>query len=78
MPFRIAAHPLPGLGDLVAEQLDALAALNGLSPTALLAPAVSPAEPVLDAQPEWDDQLTRALLDHLAKRRAVEDTAAKN
>jgi hypothetical protein len=26
MPFRIAAHPLPGLGDLVAEQLDALAA----------------------------------------------------
>lgn len=35
-------------------------------------------ELVLDAQPEWDDQLTRALLDQLSKRRTVEDTAAKN
>ena len=35
-------------------------------------------ELVLDAQPAWDDQLTHALLDHIAKRRAVEDTAAKN
>jgi hypothetical protein len=35
-------------------------------------------ELVLDAQPEWDDRLTRALVDHLSKRRALEDTAAKN
>ena len=36
------------------------------------------AEVLLDAQPDWEESLTAALLDHLAKRRAVEDTAAKN
>jgi hypothetical protein len=35
-------------------------------------------ELLLDAQPDWDDRLTRALLDQLSRRRIVEDTAAKN
>jgi hypothetical protein len=33
---------------------------------------------VLDARPEWEEALAAAVLDRLAQRRAIEDTAAKN
>lgn len=33
---------------------------------------------VLDARPEWEEELASAVLDRLAQRRAIEDTAAKN
>jgi len=36
------------------------------------------AELLFDAQPAWEEQLLTALLEHLAKRSAVEDTAEKN
>lgn len=35
-------------------------------------------ELLLDAQPEWEQVLIDALVDAMNKRRAVEDTAAKN
>lgn len=36
------------------------------------------AELLLDAQPDWSDQLLAALVPRLASRQAAEDTAAKN
>lgn len=35
-------------------------------------------ELLLDAKPDWEEQLGAALLHRLAQRRAVQDTAAKN
>lgn len=48
---------------------------NGQEPLTHEAGAV---ELLLDAQPEWADLLVQSLLDHIATRRSLEDTAAKN
>lgn len=36
------------------------------------------AEVLFDAQPEWEGELLQALMERIAQRQAVEDTAAKN
>jgi hypothetical protein len=36
------------------------------------------AELLFDAQPEWEGELMQALMQRIAQRQAVEDTAAKN
>lgn len=59
----LKSHVLPGLP---AEQDGALE----FDPSAV--------ELLLDAQPEWDEALTNALLTKRAERQAVEDVAAKN
>ena len=57
------------VGDVLADHPQGTDALEWSADAAVL---------LLDAQPEWEQELGSALMERMAQRKAVKDTAAKN